>query len=119
MRRPLAAVLLLTAVCAALTGSLGRGVEEVPAGAAAPPHHRVLPGLQSDGFVQLPNQWRLRPVGTQLELGDFPVHIAIHPDGHYAAVLHCGYRDHEIVIVELDGGRPRVCSRVTITEGFY
>ena len=34
---------------------------------AAKPLERVLPGLRQDGFVQLPNQWRLKPAGRQLE----------------------------------------------------
>src|SRR5256885_12804257 len=96
-RRSLAAVALLTAAVAVLTVSLSPGREEqaepvAPAAVPAPPQ-RVLPGFQADGFVQLPNQWRLRPAGTQLELGDFPVQIALHPDGRYLAVLHCGYRE--------------------------
>ena len=75
-----------------------------------PALRRILPGSNNDGFVQLPNQWRLRPAGTQLELGDFPVNIAVHPDGRYLAVLHCGYRDHEVVIVDTHGTRPRIVS---------
>ena len=35
-----------------------------------------LPGLLDDGFVQLPNQWRLRPAGKQIEVGNFPVNAA-------------------------------------------
>ena len=73
----------------------------------------------ADGFVQLPNQWRLRPAGTQLELGNFPVNIAIHPDGRYLAVLHSGYRDHEITIVDIQGGRSRTTSMATVEEAFY
>jgi DNA-binding beta-propeller fold protein YncE len=118
--RPLAAVVVLTTTIAAMTVSLGRGTEE-PASAiiARPAMQRVLPGIQRDGFVQLPNQWRLRPAGTQLQLGDFPVNIAVHPDGRYLAILHCGWGDHEIIIVDLDGGRPRIVSLATIEQGFY
>ena len=35
----------------------------------------------------LPNQWSLRPAGKQLELGVFPVNIALHPSGRWLAVL--------------------------------
>ena len=38
-----------------------------------------LPGQRADGSVLLPNQWSLRPVGQQIELGDFPINIAVHP----------------------------------------
>lgn len=80
---------------------------------------RVLPGLRQDGFVQLPNQWRLKPAGKHLELGDFPVNIALHPTGQYAAVLHAGFRDHEIAVVDLNKTRTRLVSRVTIDQAFY
>src|SRR5206468_9234368 len=99
-----------------LTVSLGRGTEEP---AASPPSERLLPGIQRDGSVQLPNQWRLRPAGTQLQLGDFPVNMAVDPDGRYLAILHCGWGDHEIIVIDLDGGRPRIVSRATIEQGFY
>ena len=76
-----------------------------------------LPGEQADGAVLLPNQWELRPVGKQIPLGDFPANIAVHPDGKFAAILHCGYGQNEITIIELPGGR-LVC-RTQIDESFY
>ncbi|MBI4661067.1 MAG: beta-propeller fold lactonase family protein [Verrucomicrobia bacterium] len=75
------------------------------------------PGPQADGSVLLPNQWYLRPVGRQVVLGDFPVNIALHPNGRYAAVLHCGHGQHEIVIVEVASAK-LVC-RVAVEESFY
>jgi len=48
----------------------------------------VLPGLLPSGEVQLPNQWKLNPVGSHVGLGDFPVQIALSSDAKYAAVLH-------------------------------
>ena len=59
-----------------------------------------MPGKQSDGSVLLPNQWSLRPAGRQVELGDFPINVAVHPGGRFAAVLHSGYSTHQIVVVE-------------------
>lgn len=38
-----------------------------------------LPGYRPDGSVLLPNQWSLRPAGRQIEMGDFPVNIAVQP----------------------------------------
>jgi YVTN family beta-propeller protein len=83
------------------------------------PLDRVLPGLRKDGFVQLPNQWKLKPAGRQLELGDLPVNIAIHPTGEFAAVLCAGYKEHEVIIVDLNPERTRVVSRVQIDQAFY
>lgn len=75
------------------------------------------PGPQPDGSVLLPNQWSLRPAGRQIVLGDFPVNIAVHPNGRFAAILHSGHGQHEIVIVDLPGAK--VVSRVSVEETFY
>ena len=51
--------------------------------------------------IFLPNQWTLRPAGVSIPLGDFPINSVISPDGHYLAVLHCGYSSHEIRIINI------------------
>ncbi len=99
---PLLAFLCLTAAALA---------DERPA-----PALRDLPGVQPDGSVLLPNQWWLRPVGKQVQLGDFPANIALHPGGKFAAVLHCGYGPHEVVVVDAATGA--IVSRVAIEESF-
>jgi YVTN family beta-propeller protein len=76
-----------------------------------------LPGQRPDGSVLLPNQWILRPVGTQIAVGDFPVNMALHPAGGFAAVLHCGHGQHEIVILDLINNA--VASRTKLAEAFY
>jgi DNA-binding beta-propeller fold protein YncE len=78
----------------------------------------LLPGAQPDGSVRLPNQWSLRPAGKQLELGDFPVHLALHPSGRWLAALHAGYGTHEIVVVDLDAKRQKIVSRVALDQTF-
>jgi sugar lactone lactonase YvrE len=79
---------------------------------------RVLPGTEADGTVRLPNQWAIRPAGKQLELGDFPVNLALHPSGRWLAVLHAGYGAHEVMIVGLEPQRQRVVSRVVLDQTF-
>ena len=76
-----------------------------------------LPGQRPDGSVLLPNQWVLRPVGTQIPVGDFPVQIAMHPGGKFAAILHCGYSAHEVVILDLH--KNAIASRSKLAEAFY
>lgn len=76
-----------------------------------------LPGARPDGAIRLPNQWFLRPVGKQVRVGDFPVNIAIHPSGKFAAVLHSGYGPQEIVVLEVPGGK--LVSRTALDETFY
>jgi YVTN family beta-propeller protein len=76
-----------------------------------------LPGAQPDGAVLLPNQWYLRPAGTQVKVGDFPVNIALHPEGKFAAILHCGHGQHEVQILDL--ATNKIASRVNLAEAFY
>lgn len=93
-----------------------------PFGCVAPQQKNApvieLPGTRLDGRVQLPNQWSLRPTGRQVMLGDFPVNIALHPQGQWAAVLHAGYGTHEVVLLDL-ADDARVVSRHVIDAAFY
>ncbi|QJX00953.1 bifunctional YncE family protein/alkaline phosphatase family protein [Frigoriglobus tundricola] len=93
--------------------------KEEPAKVESKPLERVLPGLRPDGSVLLPNQWSLKPAGRHLEAGDFPVNIALHPTGEFAAVLCAGFGPHEILIVDLNPERTRVLSRVQVPQAFY
>jgi DNA-binding beta-propeller fold protein YncE len=78
----------------------------------------ILPGLAADGTIRLPNAWSIQPAGKQIELGSSPVQIALHPGGKFLAVLHAGYGDHEIFVVDLDPKKPRVTTRVTLEQTF-
>ena len=75
------------------------------------------PGRQPDGSVLLPNMWSLKPVGTQIDMADFPVSIAVHPDGKFAAILHAGHSAHEIHIVDIS--KAATVQRVKVEETFY
>src|SRR4051794_33440303 len=98
MHRAAALAVVFTALChAAGSGREPAAKDAKPAKAA-----RVLPGAEADGGVRLPNQWAIRPAGRQLELGDFPVSLALHPGGKWLAALHAGYGPHEIIIVGLE-----------------
>jgi DNA-binding beta-propeller fold protein YncE len=103
------------------TTSLRRRTGRIAAGllatAAAGVAAVTLPGLQADGTVQLPNQWSLCPAGQQLLVGDFPVNVALHPGGVYAAVLDSGYSQHEVRILDVKAGR--AVSAVALGESFY
>lgn len=105
---------LLALICLAAFAVYARA-DDTP----AVPRPAVLPGAQLDGSVRLPSTWSIRPAGTQIELGDFPVNMAIHPDRRWLAVLHAGYGTHEIQMVELTSGGARVRSRVSLPQTFY
>ena len=83
----------------------------------SPARPAELPGGRPDGSVLLPNGWSLHPVGDQITLGDFPVNIALHPNGRYAAILHAGYGQHEVRVVDLQ--QRRVISRAPLELTFY
>jgi YVTN family beta-propeller protein len=109
-----AALLLAAAGCTPTRPAPEHSATPATAGAAAPTE---LPGRRADGSVLLPNHWSLRPVGRQVELGDLPINVAVHPAGRFAAVLHSGYAAHEILVVDIPGAQ--VVSRTGIREAFY
>jgi len=80
---------------------------------------RLLPGVRADGFIQLPNQWSLKPAGKQIEVGNFPVNIVLHPSGKWAAVMHSGNAEHEIVVIDMLPQYPKVVSRTVVEHSFY
>ncbi len=91
---------------------------QVPRSGAEEKVIRVLPGLQKDGFMQLPNGWKLKPAGSHLDVGDLPSNIQIHPTGQFAAVLHCGLKEHEVHILDLNAKKRKIVCRVTVDQSF-
>jgi DNA-binding beta-propeller fold protein YncE len=106
--------LMMLAICAVIV--IPSCHKSAGSGGSASPSRR-LPGPQPGGETLLPTQWSLKPAGTQIPLGDFPVNIAIHPNKPFAAIMHSGYGEHEIVAVDLR--TQKVASRVKIPQGFY
>lgn len=74
------------------------------------------PGITRAGTVLLPNGWSLKPAGQQAVVGDFPVQIAENPVEPVLAILHAGYGEHEVII--LDTKTRRTISRVALHESF-
>jgi DNA-binding beta-propeller fold protein YncE len=109
---------LVAVVSVSLAVALPRA-EPLPADAKPAAPARILPGIQADGSIRLPNAWSLRPAGKHLEIGDFPVNSALHPSGDWLVVQHAGYSDHEIVVIQVKGERQRVVCRVPIAQTFY
>lgn len=109
---------MLTAAGAAAPAEQPRSPSPAPATTPSVLPARRLPGLQPDGTVQLPNQWSVRPAGTQLVLGDFPVNIVLHPRGPWLVVLHAGYGTHEVMTIALEKRTPRLVSRVSLAQTF-
>ena len=82
------------------------------------PERVTLPGETLEGTVRMPNGWSIKPAGKQVQMGDFPINIALHPSGKWAAVLHAGWGLHEVVIVDLKPKKQKVLSRSVIDQTF-
>ena len=72
--------------------------------AAGKPAPRDVPGPADGGRVRLPNGWFLSPAGKQVKVGDFPLGLAISPDGRLAAVTHSGWHAKGLDLVDLERG---------------
>jgi len=107
MNRPLLVLAGLVAMMGPTTLTSGLAAE-----APAP----RTPGPQPDGSVILPNQWSLRPAGSQVGVGDFPAAIAMHPNGRHAVVLHCGHGPHELAV--LDVVERKLLTQTRLEESF-
>ncbi len=105
----------LLACLALIVGSSSIIADDPPAKESPAP--RLLPGLKANGTMLLPNGWSLKPAGKQVALGDFPINLALHPNGKWLAVLHGGAGDHEIAIVDLK--KQKLICRVLIDQTFY
>src|ERR1035441_5323104 len=112
----LAALLAITA-CAPTPPAPDQAAAAAPLSAKVGTTPVELPGQKPDGSVLLPNHWSLRPAGKQVQLGDFPINVAVHPGGRFAAVLHTGYSAHEILVVDITSAQ--VASRTGVHEAFY
>jgi len=113
----LAALLgVLASACSNLTPPEAEEVAEytslvsAPDAPAAPaPDPSAVPAASSEDAIRpgvfLPNQWTLRPAGESIPLGDFPIGMALSPNGRFAAIVHAGYGAHEVRIINLDERR--------------
>src|SRR5262245_6872861 len=76
----------------------------LPIRAANAPPPRDVPGPAEGDRVRLPNGWFLSPAGRQVGVGDFPLGLAVSPDGRLAAVTHSGSHAKGLDLVDLDAG---------------
>jgi DNA-binding beta-propeller fold protein YncE len=74
------------------------------------------PGNQTDGAYLLPSGWRLRPAGTQMPLGSFPMSTALSPDGRFLLVLNAGTQQASVSV--FDARSLRALSRVEVPDAW-
>lgn len=63
---------------------------------------RVIPGLQPDQSILLPNGWTITPAGKQVPLSTLPMSMAISPDGGHLLVLNAGFLPPSISVVNVE-----------------
>jgi DNA-binding beta-propeller fold protein YncE len=66
--------------------------------------------------VQLPNGWKLSPVGKMLPLGDLPLNVAVHPSGKMLAVTNNGQSIQSIQL--FDAAKMQLLDSVTIGKSW-
>ena len=66
---------------------------------------RAVPGRASADRVRLPNGWYLSPTGRQIDVGDFPLGMAVSPDGALLAIVHGGWHGKGLDLLDLRAGR--------------
>ena len=64
----------------------------------------VRPGLTGGGVTQLPNGWKIAPVGRHTQVGDLPLDLVESPDGESVLVTNNGYATPSLSVVRLRDG---------------
>lgn len=64
----------------------------------------VVVGPQPDGTGVTPEGWRLTPAGSQTNLGNDPLDLAVSPDGSLAIVANAGYQNQSLMVVNTATG---------------
>src|SRR4029434_9103342 len=83
-------------------GALGlvvlAGVSIVPLAQRAAPRP-ARPGQQGS-VIQLPNGWRIAPVGRHSQIGDLPLNMVWSPDGRYLIITNNGWSKPTLTVFD-------------------
>ncbi len=80
------------------------------------PAPRRLPGRTDSGEYLLPNGWLITPAGEQIQVGDLPLAIVLHPDGKHLFVSNNGYGRQSVDVVDLESRR--IASRAAVEKAW-
>ena len=69
--------------------------------------------------ITLPNQWKLTPIGTQLQLGDLPLNAVFSSDKKILAITNNGVAKHYIQLFDTETSTPVQCDEKNIAMGWY
>ncbi|MBZ5496154.1 MAG: bifunctional YncE family protein/alkaline phosphatase family protein [Acidobacteriia bacterium] len=73
---------------------------------------RKLPGGSAESGFLLPNGWSLTPAGEQIDVGDLPLALLLHPDGKHLLVANNGYSTQSVDVINLDS--KKIVSRARV-----
>jgi YVTN family beta-propeller protein len=79
------------------------------------PPARRLPGPAANGYL-LPNGWTITPAGDQIQVGDLPLAVVLHPDGKHLLVSNNGYSRQSIDVVDL--AKRRIVSQAVVEKAW-
>lgn len=65
-----------------------------------------IPAARPGGAYDLPNGWRLTPVGKQIRTEDMVLGLSKTPDGKAVIALHSGFNPHGLVVVDTETEEP-------------
>jgi YVTN family beta-propeller protein len=77
---------------------------------------RRLPGVSELSGTLLPNGWTLTPAGEQIQVGDLPLAIVLHPDGRHLLVSNNGNGMQSIDAIDL--AKRSVVSRTVVEKAW-
>ena len=86
---------LIRLVCALLVVTCFAPAQEAP-------QPRIVPGLQPDQSILLPNGWTITPAGRQIPLSTLPMSMVVSPDGSHLLILNAGFLPPSISVVNVE-----------------
>jgi YVTN family beta-propeller protein len=75
-----------------------------------------IPSFSQSKQIELPNGWKLTPVGKSLTIGDLPLNIAVSPSKKYLAVTNNGQSTQSIQLI--DAKKDKVLHSITIPKSW-
>ena len=68
------------------------------------------------GGFDLPNGWRITPVGKAIPTEDLLLNIVLAPDGKSMVALHSGFNPHGLVVI--DTAKEQAVQRIPLKSSF-
>lgn len=54
-----------------------------------------------DNYILLPNNWKLTPIGEQIDIGEFPINMILIENDRFAVTSNSGTAEHSISLIDL------------------